>query len=43
MFAFDDVHCDEGAASVRPGDIAEIASHVVRVLSGAGGGDGAAG
>lgn len=32
MVAFADAHCDEGAAGVRPGDFARLASRVLRVL-----------
>ncbi|MEU7163912.1 terpene synthase family protein [Streptomyces morookaense] len=32
MFAFDDLHCDEGPASMRPGDFAAFATRLLRVL-----------
>ena len=32
MFAFDDIHCDEGPASTRAGEFVALASKVVRVL-----------
>ncbi|MFH8344412.1 glutamate dehydrogenase [Streptomyces sp. NPDC018045] len=32
MFAFDDLHCDEGPASMRAGDFAGFAARLLRVL-----------
>ncbi|MFI0259330.1 glutamate dehydrogenase [Streptomyces sp. NPDC017056] len=32
MFAFDDLHCDEGPASLRAGDFAGFATRLLRVL-----------
>ncbi|MEU7136607.1 glutamate dehydrogenase [Streptomyces sp. NPDC046261] len=32
MFAFDDLHCDEGPASVRAGDFSGFATRLLRVL-----------